>query len=479
MNQTVASIVVNATSQDAFTIAQTLSNFLKSGNETFDFKLFHSSIDLPPGQDIANYVLQNQIGRCTDYNAAFVTMARLAGIPARYVTGYSGGQWNGGGYTVTTQDYTSWGEVKLSLDTGVSVIDLGWIPFDSCPQSENLTIAGQAISPLSFDRDLSANLTLAGQFMFSDNQTVIENFDLEAYFVPIDEVPDLPGSGLTEERLISRLQTNSSGEFSFDEAITSELNPGIYSIVILHRPFELISNDIIVYDSDINLTEDSVITHEVPLAINNPVVGAGSITTIQGQISYENSPIDYFIEDANSSIYLAFDSSVNGTNNLTGSITNTGAWSITVELEENEVLGLKNAELWFEGWVQELDGSLSVPEYHLRPSKLNITLDIREAPNLTATIEGPLLNKSIFVVNQDIWVNGTAKSLGISPVDMEGELVLSIRENGSFEAWSDIFNITVNGTFSIQQQLTAQLANFGAGELEVRLRFLPNSISNF
>ena len=150
-----------------------MSNFLKSGNETFDFKLFHTSIDLPPGQDIANYVLQNQIGRCTDYNAAFVTMARLAGIPARYVTGYSGGQWNGGGYTVTTQDYTSWGEVKLSLDTGVSVIDLGWIPFDSCPQSENLTIAGQDISPLSFDRDLSANLTLAGQFMFSDNQTVI------------------------------------------------------------------------------------------------------------------------------------------------------------------------------------------------------------------------------------------------------------------------------------------------------------------
>ena len=43
--------------------------------------------------------------------------------------------------------------------------------------------------------------------------------------------------------------------------------------------------------------------------------------------------------------------------------------------------------------------------------------------------------------------------------------------------WNDIFNVTVNGTFAIQQQLTAQLAAFGAGELEVRLRFTPLSIA--
>ena len=101
---------------------------------------------------------------------------------------------------------------------------------------------------------------------------------------------------------------------------------------------------------------------------------------------------------------------------------------------------------------------------------------MREAPNLTATIEGPLTNKSVFVVNQDVWVNGTAKSLGPSPVDMEGQLLLSMRENGSFADWSDIFNVTVNGSFAIQQQLTTQLASFGAGDVEVRLRFIPISI---
>ena len=53
-----------------------------------------------------------------------------------------------------------------------------------------------------------------------------------------------------------------------------------------------------------------------------------------------------------------------------------------------------------------------------------INLDVREAPNLTATVEGPLADKSVFVVDQDVWVNGTARSLGPTPVDMEGQLSL-------------------------------------------------------
>ncbi|MEC7179027.1 MAG: hypothetical protein VXW28_07010, partial [Candidatus Thermoplasmatota archaeon] len=122
------------------------------------------------------------------------------------------------------------------------------------------------------------------------------------------------------------------------------------------------------------------------------------------------------------------------------------------------------------------DPAITVQEYHLRPSNLSLTLDVREAPNLTATIEGPLADKSVFVVNEDVWVNGTAQSLGPNPVDMAGQLILSMRENGTFGEWSEIFNSTVNGTFAIQQQLVSRLATFGAGEVEVRLRFIPSSI---
>ena len=86
-----------------------------------------------PDKMLLPMFLQNGFGQCKDYNAAFVTMARIAGLPARYVTGYVGGEWNGAGYTVSTNDYSSWGEVKLSFDTGSGEIDLGWVPFDSCP----------------------------------------------------------------------------------------------------------------------------------------------------------------------------------------------------------------------------------------------------------------------------------------------------------------------------------------------------------
>ena len=470
--QTVNSIIQSSSSQDAYNIAKSLSDFLRLGNDTFSFDLFHTPINREEGQDVTTYVLENGVGQCTDYNTAFVTMARLAGIPARYVTGYIGGQWNGAGYTVSTGDYSSWGEVKLSFDNGAGEIDMGWIPFDSCPPSENLTILNQSISPLTIDRDLTDTFDFSGQFVFADNSTPIENYDLSAYLVPLSN----PQVELVQDMFVADLSTDQNGNFSFSGNLSVSLNPGVYTLLIKYGAFELIPSDDITYQSWINLTDDSIIVHEFPQSIGSPVVGAGSTTTIQGQIEYENSPESYDFGDRTANIFLTFVSSFNGTNNLTGTVTPSGAWSVNVELDETETIDVINAELWFEGWVEEFDPPISVPAYHLRPSSLSLTLDVREAPNLTASVEGPLLDKSVFVVNQDIWVNGTARSLGPNPVDMAGQLVLSMRENGTFNEWSEIFNSTVNGTFAIQQQLTPRLATFGAGEVEVRLRFIPSSI---
>ncbi|MEC7097555.1 MAG: transglutaminase domain-containing protein, partial [Candidatus Thermoplasmatota archaeon] len=473
VNQTVANIVQDASSTDAYSIAQSLSDYLRFGNETQEFDLFHTPVNRPTGSDVTSFVLNSGTGQCKDYNTAFVTMARLAGIPSRYVTGYVGGQWNGVGYTVSTQDFSSWGEVKLSFNSGSGLVDLGWIPFDSCPQAENLTILNQSISPLTIDRNLADVFDFSGQFAFADNTTPIADYDLLAYLVPVDN----PQIELTEELFVGEVITDSDGNFSFSDLVTTPLNPGVYSLLIRHSSFELISDSSIIFDNWINITEDSLIIHEFPLAIGAPVVGAGSTTTIQGIIEYQNAPEAYSLSGGESSVYLSFTSSFNGSNNISGIVAPSGAWSINIELDETENLGLLSAEIWYEGWTQEFDPQIATSEYHLRPSSINILLDVREAPNLTATVEGPLSNNSILVVNEDIWVNGTAKSLGPSPIDMEGQLVLSIRENGSFDSWSDIFNITVNGTFAIQQQLTAQLATFGAGELEVRLRFTPLSIA--
>jgi transglutaminase-like putative cysteine protease len=54
-------------------------------------------------------------GFCGHYASAFVTLMRAAGIPARVVTGYLGGEWNGiGGYlTVRAAEAHAWAEVWL------------------------------------------------------------------------------------------------------------------------------------------------------------------------------------------------------------------------------------------------------------------------------------------------------------------------------------------------------------------------------
>ena len=62
---------------------------------------------------------------------------------------------------------------------------MGWIPFDSCPQSENLTLLNQSVTPLNIDRDLSDTFDFSGQFVYADNSTPIENYDLSAYLVPL------------------------------------------------------------------------------------------------------------------------------------------------------------------------------------------------------------------------------------------------------------------------------------------------------
>jgi len=473
VTETVNTIIQDASSSDGYTVAQSISDFLRLGNDSQEFNLYHTPTSRLTGQDVTSYVLANGFGQCTDYNAAFVTMARLAGLPARYVTGYVGGEWNGVGYTVSTQHYTSWGEVKLSFNAGSGPVDLGWVPFDSCPPAENLTILNQTITQLTLDRDLVDRFEFSGQFAFADNSTPINDYDLTAYLVPRFN----PQAQLSEDLLVGEITTDSEGNFTFSDTLSVSINPGVYLLLIKHAAFELISDSVILYDSWINMTDDSSISHEFPLAIGAPVVGAGSTTTIQGQIAYENAPEDYQYDRGDSNIYLSFTSSFNGSNNLSGLVSPSGSWSINIELDETENLGLVNAELWFEGWAEEFDPAIDTSEHHLRPSSLSILLDIREAPNLTATIEGPLANKSIFVVNQDVWVNGTATSLGLTPIDMEGQLVLAMRENGTFGEWSEIFNQTVNGTFAIQEPLTAQLATFAAGEVEVRLRFIPVTIA--
>ncbi|HHQ69447.1 MAG TPA: DUF3488 domain-containing protein [Halothiobacillaceae bacterium] len=68
------------------------------------------------------FVFETRRGYCTDYADAFVRMMRAAGIPARVVSGYQGGELNGGYLTVRQSDAHAWAEVWID--------ESGWVRVD-------------------------------------------------------------------------------------------------------------------------------------------------------------------------------------------------------------------------------------------------------------------------------------------------------------------------------------------------------------
>jgi transglutaminase-like putative cysteine protease len=64
---------------------------------------------------VDDFVFNTRLGFCGHYASAFVLLMRAAGIPARVVTGYLGGEWNpiGRYFIVRQSDAHSWAEVWL------------------------------------------------------------------------------------------------------------------------------------------------------------------------------------------------------------------------------------------------------------------------------------------------------------------------------------------------------------------------------
>lgn len=97
----------------------------------------------PATRDFVNYfLLENHKGYCTHYATSGVVLARMAGIPARYATGYvivgddfnESTQNSDGSYTITLKDNRShaWIEVYLA--------NYGWVPFEFTAGYSNQTI---------------------------------------------------------------------------------------------------------------------------------------------------------------------------------------------------------------------------------------------------------------------------------------------------------------------------------------------------
>ena len=75
------------------------------------------------------FLFDRKKGHCEYFSSAFVVLARAAGIPARQVNGFLGGEWNEyqGYVAVRAGDAHSWAEVFFP--------GKGWVTFDATPSA--------------------------------------------------------------------------------------------------------------------------------------------------------------------------------------------------------------------------------------------------------------------------------------------------------------------------------------------------------
>jgi protein-glutamine gamma-glutamyltransferase len=122
---------------------------------------------LSPGEyrknDLEQFLFHRRVGFCEHYAASFATLMRLAGVPARVVVGYLGGEYNdlGGFVLVRQSDAHAWCEVWLA--------DSGWTRVDPT------TVVAPGRASLDLDSFLARN-TATGELNTRQSAFVAQLF---------------------------------------------------------------------------------------------------------------------------------------------------------------------------------------------------------------------------------------------------------------------------------------------------------------
>jgi transglutaminase-like putative cysteine protease len=160
---------------------------------------------LSPGEygknDLEQFLFHHRVGFCEHYAASFATLMRLAGIPARVVVGYLGGEYNDLAhfFLVRQADTHAWCEVWLS-DSGwtrvdpTSVVEPGRASLDLTSFLERRIASGQMKSDRgAFLTQLTqsaifTNIRLAWEALNYEWDTRLLAFDADVQEVLLDSI---------------------------------------------------------------------------------------------------------------------------------------------------------------------------------------------------------------------------------------------------------------------------------------------------
>jgi len=473
---------------------EAIQEFLINGNNSTTFLRNHAGSNVNRSDsgigssldDTSVWILEEALeGDCDEFATVFAAMLRSIGLPTRKVTGFSGGTWVDNGFEVYGNDFTWWVEVHLQTNANQGELDLGWIPFEACPDVSVVEVVDEIWSPDSLERDYSSgNISLNGTLQFVSNSSSIEGITLELYLVPDNETVNVPGSAALATRLIGTTTTDSEGLFSFNGSLSEMIEPGFGSLVVLTQKQGYVGVQGVSFPWTINITDDVNLSISSPAPAEQPMLGVGVNSTVTGSMTWANLPqTDPAMLDT-LQVLLNYTTIEEGDVNLITDVGSGGYFEFSVPISENEPLGLINASLAFLGWHQIDLNNASNPEYHLRPKTIDFNFNITPSPNLTISLEGSDSNNSILDINQLVFINGTAVSRGPSPDPLNGTLTFQMRRAGTNGPYTDLAtwelnssNWTTNpGQFAIEWDFNESSVSIPAGLVEVKFIYSADEL---
>lgn len=110
----------NAGAETAYDTALAFQDYFR---DTFAYSL---TVNSPPGTDPLESFLEDRVGYCEQFAAAFALMMTSQGYPARVVIGFTPGQRDGDEWTVSSSNAHAWPEVWFGPEHG-------WVRFEPTP----------------------------------------------------------------------------------------------------------------------------------------------------------------------------------------------------------------------------------------------------------------------------------------------------------------------------------------------------------
>lgn len=135
LSELLANIIGNQ--ETPYDKALAIQNYLQRG-----FRYTLSPPAIPQDRDlVAHLLLDTKEGYCTHFASAMTVLARMAGLPARYIEGFVANPSADGTARLTGYDAHAWCEIYFQ--------GFGWVPFDATPADPDNPASGNTETPPS------------------------------------------------------------------------------------------------------------------------------------------------------------------------------------------------------------------------------------------------------------------------------------------------------------------------------------------